>query len=247
MKSFAIQKRLLMLLLLQDIVDWALVTLSTTFFVKANVDEMLSSKTRTLFRSNVPMTWWKTVRLVHSCFSDQSSLIGIGTQRRFATAIYRLICRSLQATDYVIAQTPGSFPHSFISPTGWNSPKFCTMNTQNVPTLQVFQSFSHNCKSLFFQSCLKELIRFLCESILNLLKRNLQSIKRHHVAKFHSEVWLLFLKIITWNQRKDVLASEKALQLIKVISPPVSYAFFWYGAACSCPCFSVQQAQQEFE
>ena len=35
------------------------------------------------------------------------------------------------------------------------------MNTQNCSTLQLFQSFSHKCKSLFLQSCPKELIRFL--------------------------------------------------------------------------------------
>ena len=44
------------------------------------------------------------------------------------------------------------------------------------------------CKSHFFQSCPKEFIRFLCECIVNLLKGNLQTIKRHHVVKFQEEV-----------------------------------------------------------
>ena len=52
-------------------------------------------------------------------------------------------------------------------------------------------------------------------------KGNLQSIKRHHVANFQRKVRLLSLKRTTWNQRRDILASEKSLQLIKVITPPV--------------------------
>ena len=62
---------------------------------------------------------------------------------------------------------------------------------------------------------------FLCECIINVLKGNLQSIKRQHVAKFQSKVRLLSLKRTTWKQRIDTLASEKCLQLIKVITPPV--------------------------
>ena len=73
------------------------------------------------------------------------------------------------------------------------------MNRQNLSTLQVFQSLPGKCKSHFLQSCPKEFIRFLCECIVNLLKGNLQAIKRHHVVKFQDEVWLLSLKRTTWN------------------------------------------------
>ena len=87
------------------------------------------------------------------------------------------------------------------------------MNTQNVLTLQVFQSLSRKCKSHFLQSCPKEFIRFLCECIVNLLKGNLQTIKRYQVVKFQEEVWLLLLKRTTWKQKRNVLSSEKGLQL----------------------------------
>ena len=70
------------------------------------------------------------------------------------------------------------------------------------------------CRNLFPQSCPKVFIRFLCESIINLLKGNLQSIKRHHVAKFQSKVRLLSLKRTTWKQGRDILASEKSLSLL---------------------------------
>ena len=77
------------------------------------------------------------------------------------------------------------------------------------------------CKSHFLQSCPKEFIRFLCECIVNLLKGNLQNIKRHHVQKFQDEVWLLLLRRTTWKQRRNVLSSERGLQLIAVITLPV--------------------------
>ena len=95
------------------------------------------------------------------------------------------------------------------------------MNTQNLSTLQVFQSLSRKCKSHFLQSCPKKFIRFLCECIVNLLKGKLQTIKRHHVVEFQDEVWLLSLKRTTWKQRRNVLSSDKGLQLIAVITPPV--------------------------
>ena len=52
--------------------DWALLTLNTTFFVNANLSETLSSKTRTFFSSNLPVTRCKSARLVDSWVSDQS-------------------------------------------------------------------------------------------------------------------------------------------------------------------------------
>ena len=148
-------------------------------------------------------------------------------QRLFPLIIFWLICHHAQTIDYVIVQTPDPLSQNFKSRTDWNSQKFWTMNTQNPSTLQVFQSFSHRCRSLFLQSRSKEFIRFLCECMINLLKGNLQSMKRHHVAKFQTEVWALSLKRTTRKQRRDILASKKGLQLIKVITPPVINHLSW--------------------
>ena len=117
----------------------------------------------------------------------------------------------------------GSLPsnRNFIYPTVRNSQKFWAMNTQNLSTLQVFQSFFQKCKSHFLHSCPKKFIRILCECIKNLLTGKLQSLKRHRVAKFPSEVRVLCLKRTTWKQRRKILASDEALQLIKVITPPL--------------------------
>ena len=45
--------------------------------------------------------------------------------------------------------------------------------------------------------------------------------KKHHVVKFQDEVGLLSLERTTWKQRRNALSSEKGLQLIAVITPPV--------------------------
>ena len=65
---------------------------------------------------------------------------------------------------------------------------FLTMNTENLSTLRVFQLFSHKCKIPLLQSCPKEYIRFLCECIINFLKGNLNSIKRHQVTNLQSKI-----------------------------------------------------------
>ena len=89
------------------------------------------------------------------------------------------------------------------------------MNTQNLSGLQVFQSFFCKCKNLFLQSCPKEFMRFVCECKVNLLKRNLQNIKRQRVPNFLNDVWLPFLRRGIWRQRRDILASKKGSQLKK--------------------------------
>ena len=67
----------------------------------------------------------------------------------------------------------------------------------------------------------KEFIRFLRNCMVNLFKGNLQTLKRHHGVKFQVEIWLLSLKRTTWKQRRNVLSSEKGLQIIAVTTPPV--------------------------
>ena len=141
-------------------------------------------------------------------------------ERLFPLVNCWLICHHAETIGYVIVQTPDPFPQNFISRTDWNSQNFWTMNTQNLSTLRMFQSFSRKCKCLFLQSCPKEFIQFRCECILNLLRGNLQSIKRRHVTKFQIESRLLSLKRTTWKQRRDILASEKAYSSLRLLLFP---------------------------
>ena len=96
-------------------------TLSTICFIRANLGEMLSSRTRTLFFSSLFVKWCKSVRLVNKWDSDQSWLIGIETLHLLFTTIFWLICRHEQTIDYFILQRPVPFSRSFISRTDCNS------------------------------------------------------------------------------------------------------------------------------
>ena len=149
-KRIAFQKHLLILPLLEDIVFWVLFKLGTTWFIKANFSKTLSSSARTLFFSGNPVMWCKSVRLVHKW--DSERLLDCYL---FPMGSYWLSCRHKQTIDYIIVQTPDRFPQSFTSRTGWNSQTFWTLNTQKLCILQVFQSFSQKCKSLFLHSCPK--------------------------------------------------------------------------------------------
>ena len=115
------------------------------------------------------------------------------------------------------------------------------MRTQVLFSVQVMQSFSPKCKCCFLQCCPKKLILLLCECIVNMLKENLRSLKRHHMAKFENDVRQVSLKRTTWNQRRDILASEKSLQLFKFITLLVNNHLIWYGAVCPLSSLCVQR------
>ena len=173
-----------------------------------------------------------------------STQLGLGSELvdryRDATSVpsgHLLIDLSPRTDDRLrYCTNTGCSPLKFFYPGPAEAVKNFGRWTHQLSTLEVFQSFSHKCKILFPQSWPKEFIRFLCECIMNLLKGNLQRIKRHQVAKFQNDVRLLFLKRTTWKQRRDILACERELQLIKVIAPPVINHLFWYGAVCSRSC-----------
>ena len=55
--------------------------------------------------------------------------------------------------------------------------------------------------------------------IVNILHGNLQNVKRHHINKYKRELHLLSLKRTTWKQRRDLLTSERGLQLVDTITP----------------------------
>ena len=107
-----------------------------------------------------------------------------------------------------------SIPLSFFNPGAAETTK-----TQNLSTLQVFQSFTRKCQNLFPQSCSKELVWFLHQSVVYLCNGNLQTIWKH------------------WRD----LPSKKMLKRMNIISPSVFSDLFWHGAVRSRPCFCVQQ------
>ena len=80
----------------------------------------------------------------------------------------------------------------FLSRYGWSIESSWTMNTQNVSTLQVFQSFYRKCKNLFLHCCLEKFIWFLCECIVNIPKGNLKAKKYIKWQKFRTRSLAFF-------------------------------------------------------
>ena len=88
----------------------------------------------------------------------------------------------------------------------------------------MFQSFSHESKSLFLQSSPKQFIWLLCEGIVNLVKRNLQSIKRHHLTNS-----------IVLSRKHHLEAKKRRFGIRKSVSTPKSnYSSFPYPFVLIC-------------
>ena len=66
------------------------------------------------------------------------------------------------------------------------------------------------------------------------------------MTNFKNELRLLSLNRITWNRRRNVLASERGLQLNKVINSLVINHLSCYGTVCCGPCFCVHQQGFEY-
>ena len=170
-----------------------------------------------------------------------STQLGLGSELvdcyRDATFVpfdHLLIDLSLWTDDILhYCTNSGSVPSKFYIPDCSKHLRTLHDEHTNLSTLQVFQSLSRKNKSHYLLSCPKEFIRYLCECIVNILRGNLHIIKIHHVVKFQDEVWLILVKRTTWKQRRNVLSSEKGLQLIAVITPPVIIHLSSYGTVCS--------------
>ena len=119
-----------------------------------------------------------------------STQLGLGSELvewyRDATSVHfghLLIDLSPRTDDRLgYCTNTGSIPSKIYIPDRLKQSKFLdNEHTKSLYSASVPIIFPQM-QSLFLQSCPKEFIRFLCECIINLLKGNLQSIKRRHVV-----------------------------------------------------------------
>ena len=115
---FSIQKRLLILLLLIDIVEWVLFTLSTICFEKINMSETWRCRTRTMFSSNLPL---------YDAFNALSAQLGLGSELvdwyRHATSV-----PYVHLLNDMSSRTDGW--RRYCTNTGPNRPKFYILDQQ---------------------------------------------------------------------------------------------------------------------
>ena len=104
-----------------------------------------------------------------------------------------------------------------------------SLYSPSVPT--AFPQLQTSLSSVLPKRFYPVFMRMHCKSA----QRKLASHKKTSVVKFQDEVWSLSLKRTTWKQRRNVLSSEKRLQLIAVNTPPVVIHLSSYGAVFLVP------------
>ena len=176
MGKFVTQKFLLILLLIEDIANWVLFTLSKTCYIQANLSEKFNFREdEHCFPQISP--WFDASQYAKSTIGTQAGA-GWMISRRHNWSL-RSFIDWLVAT--IILQTPDPFPKSFISRTGWNNQMYRTMNTKNLSILLLSTcSGQFSTKAKIFSVNLVQKSFSGSSAIINLLKGNLQTIKTHY-------------------------------------------------------------------
>ena len=102
-------------------------------------------------------------------------------------------------------------------------------------------TFSPKSKIQLLQNSPKEIIRFLSESIVNLLHGNLQDLKKRASLKKSKRNPRTFFGQINLERKTKNSVNKKGLLLRKTISPFVISHLSWHGTVRACTNFRVQQ------
>ena len=97
----------------------------------------------------------------------------------FLWSLIDWIVATNQTIAYVFVQTPVQFPRIFMTRNGWNNQIFLTISTQTCSSPKCSNRSSTNAKTFSFSRAWKSFqgFMFICQCIVSLHKRNLQSIK----------------------------------------------------------------------
>ena len=220
-RRLAIQKPFLILLLLADIVDRVLFTLSATCFIEANLGETLSSRTRTLFLQ--VSRYVMQVSTLSAHLELGSELVEWYQEATSVPYIHLLIDLSPRTDDGLrYCTNTGSIPSKTSIPEQLKQSKRLDeehTKSLNSPGVPIIFTQMQKCSPSVMPKRFYPVPLGMHNTIA---QWKLAMHQRHHVAQFRSGVRLLSLKCITWKQKRDILASKKSLQLIKVITPPVA-------------------------
>ena len=115
----------------------------------------------------------------------------------------------------------GSVPSKFYLPAGRETKFLDDEHTIRLYTPK-FQTFSQKLQKQFIHHCPKSFIQFLSECLVNLLRGELQDLRKVDVVKYRREISELTRRRTSLNKRRTILSSPKGLQLISVITPFVN-------------------------
>ena len=234
---FAIQKHLLIFLLPDDIVDWALITLSTTCSIEANLGETLN--THFVLFHFPPDMMQVSKLIVH---------LGLGSELidwyRGATSVpynHLLIDLSPRTDNRLRYCTDTAITSKF-----YMADRLILLDDEHIKFLyspSVPNNYPQMQKS--FPSVWPKRVYYVP---LRMHSESSQGEPAKHEKtspdKISKRSSIALFKRRTWKQRRNVLAFEKRLQSLKVVTPPVINRLFWYGAVCSHPCLCVQQQEK---
>ena len=200
LERFAIQKFLLILQPQEDIVNWVLFTLKLNWFVEAKLLETIISKTHSL-----SFTSLREVIQVGTL----SAQLGLGSEevdwyRDAMFFAYRFMLNDLSPlTDDRLRFLYRHWIHFF--------KKLHTERLKHLKSLDDEQTKSlyfrnvpimiTQMQNLFLPSCPKEFIRFLCESIVDLLKKTCRALKDIR--------WKKFQALIAFSHKNNLVAEKR--------------------------------------
>ena len=128
----------------------------------------------------------------------------------FRTVPYWLICRYVRAIDYVIVQSVDKQSENYYPGPVENLKFFDDKHKKSPCSPSVPNLFPQMQEPLpSVPSKRSNLVWFLCECIMNLLKRKPQCMRTIMCLNFDAKFGF-FLKRTTWKQKRDVLACKKA-------------------------------------
>ena len=154
-------------------------------------------------------------------------------QHQYLMVIYLLIYPQKQLILYDIVQTVVQHQQSFIFQNIYKILLFWTMNTQYLSMLNMFQSWTPKCRKLFLLHCPKDFIGFISECIVNMLRGQLDDLKKTDVQKYQKEIKKLARKRTPLHERRKILSSTKGLNLIATITKSIIVKLSWNGTVCS--------------
>lgn len=101
------------------------------------------------------------------------------------------------------------------------------MTSQNYYTLELYQKFSPTLKKFFILHCPDEIIKFFCDCVFNIVKGKVKlenSIQRKMTVLSREKTNIETIctkKRVSLKRKRQLLASERGLRLLKLVSPSV--------------------------
>ena len=187
MKRFAVQKGLLILLLLEDIVDWVLFTLGTSCIYQSRLGQVVELQNTHIvfFKSPCDVMQVRTLSAQLILRSAPVDWCWDATSVAYGHLLTDLSSRAYDRLHY--CTNTGSI-QSFFCPWTLEAFKDYGWWTHNIAILSKCSNhFRKSAKVFAFCVYPKKFVRFVCDCLRNLLKGSLQTLKNIMLQNFKTK------------------------------------------------------------